>query len=376
MCGYDELLIGDEDREPGAFRSFVRRSEEGAEREGMDEIDFIVFVAQQSRRELIMKPMIRIGKVASKLANLPFNSTSIQVQNDMIALLESALGDDFEGHIKIVAEIETMRLGSFHRTRRVDATNLLLAEREARIAKVIAYHKSIDPYFELGCLNEDHADALMQIGEAVGCDSPAWPDVVRAVKDVVEEDGIERLGLELHCTGSVPVAVLPVIGRMVRDAYDDGRDLFLVMDPSMLADSGISRAVLANFDGKALVLSFDAEHNLARNASFHEDGMRVDLSFDALYPGCLLPWDAVVQIGVLGDAAVALPEGDDDEEPDLPGRPYPEDAPPVIWKNARVFHEDDGEVPSDWRIVTSPGEDGCFLIVPMEPVTPHLSLVE
>ena len=35
---------------------------------------------------------------------------------------------------------------------------------------------------------EDHADALIQIADAVKCDSPAWPDIVRAVKDVVEKE--------------------------------------------------------------------------------------------------------------------------------------------------------------------------------------------
>jgi|ETNvirnome_2_300_1030623.scaffolds.fasta_scaffold08664_2 hypothetical protein len=30
----------------------------------------------------------------------------------------------------------------------------------------------------------DHAEALIQIAEIVGCDSPAWPDIVLAVRDL------------------------------------------------------------------------------------------------------------------------------------------------------------------------------------------------
>jgi len=150
-----------------------------------------------------------------------------------------------------------------------------------------------------------------------------------------------------------------------------GRDLFVVLDPTLMDTSGIPPHMLEQSAGGPIVLRFDADNNPKRNVAFTADGMMVDLSFDTLYPGCLLPWDAFVQLGVRGDAVLDLNE---DDEPVLPGQPYPEDAEPVIWKDARVFHEDDGEVPPGWKIVTDVASDGSFLIIPMDAV-PDLGLV-
>jgi len=81
-------------------------------------------------------------------------------------------------------------------------TEALQAERKARIDRVFrsdwfqhtyASFVSDRPLGKQAMIQKamteygaDVTDGLMQIADAVGCDSPAWPDVVRAVKDLVE----------------------------------------------------------------------------------------------------------------------------------------------------------------------------------------------
>lgn len=95
-------------------------------------------------------------------------------------------------------------------------------------------------------------------------------------------------------------------------------DMFLVLDTSALEGSGIPKPVIARYQDK-LPLTLDAAFHRHHQCTYLPEGLKVQLSFDALYT-CILPWNAFLSIHLS-----PLPPDPVVPEPD----PEPE-APPKV----------------------------------------------
>lgn len=87
---------------------------------------------------------------------------------------------------------------------------------------------------------------------------------------------------------------LPPIADVLFPAWEGGMDIFLGIKTELLPPSGIPASIRQQFPN-ILPLAFVGIYNQKRNAQWCPEGFVVDLSFDQLYPGCLIPWDAIVQ---------------------------------------------------------------------------------
>lgn len=87
---------------------------------------------------------------------------------------------------------------------------------------------------------------------------------------------------------------LPPIADVLFSAWEGGMDIFLGIRTELIPPSGIPVGIRQQFPN-ILMLGFEGAYNKKRNAQWCADGFVVDLSFDQLYPGCLIPWDAIVQ---------------------------------------------------------------------------------
>lgn len=100
----------------------------------------------------------------------------------------------------------------------------------------------------------------------------------------------------------MPIAQpFPAIARTVQAAYEGGLTVQLVILIAKLPPDGIPQHVRKPPgvpEPNGILLVFDAPHNHLRNASFEADAMYVDMSFDRVYPGCRIPWDAVLRMVV------------------------------------------------------------------------------
>lgn len=73
-----------------------------------------------------------------------------------------------------------------------------------------------------------------------------------------------------------------------------GCDVHLLLDASLVQDSGVPRHVLAQFKER-LPLKLDAAYHKHHDVRFLPDQVRMVLSFDALYT-CHFPWAAILQV--------------------------------------------------------------------------------
>lgn len=97
-----------------------------------------------------------------------------------------------------------------------------------------------------------------------------------------------------------------------------GCDLHLVMDASLAKDSGVPRAVLAQFPER-LPIRLDAAFHRHHDLRFTPQSVQMTLSFDTLYT-CVFPWPAIQQVTIfpLPPPPEEDPEPEEEEEPSRP----------------------------------------------------------
>ena len=104
-------------------------------------------------------------------------------------------------------------------------------------------------------------------------------------------------------------------------------DMFLVLDTEALTGSGIPKAVMSRYSEK-LPLTLDAAYHRHYKCTYLPEGMKVQLSFDALYT-CILPWPAFLSIHL-------SPLPPDPVTPDPDPEPEPESAPKAARGHLRL----------------------------------------
>lgn len=93
-----------------------------------------------------------------------------------------------------------------------------------------------------------------------------------------------------------------------------GCDLHLVLDATMVRDSGVPQGVLQQFKER-LPLRLDAAYHRHHDVQFHPDQVQMTLSFDSLYT-CRFPWAAIQQVTLF-----PLPPETDTPSPEQPEPP-------------------------------------------------------
>lgn len=78
-------------------------------------------------------------------------------------------------------------------------------------------------------------------------------------------------------------------------AFALGCDFFFVVDGTQLEGSKLPASVLTQYRGKDVPIKLDAAYHKHNNPRYEEAGIRLALSFDALYE-CHFPWSAIKQV--------------------------------------------------------------------------------
>jgi len=124
----------------------------------------------------------------------------------------------------------------------------------------------------------------------------------------------ESVGLDVDPLGNHAWQILQ-LGLML------GIDMFIVLDASKLADSGVPKQVLDRYP-EHLPLRLDAAYHRHHQATYLPVGLQVRLSFDALYT-CVIPWDAFTEVRL-----TPLPPDPVEPEPEPDPEPDPSDSKP------------------------------------------------
>lgn len=122
----------------------------------------------------------------------------------------------------------------------------------------------------------------------------------------------ESVGLDVDPLGNHSWQILQ-LGLML------GIDMFIVLDASKLAESGVPKQVLGRYP-EHLPLRLDAAYPRHHQATYLPVGLQVRLSFDALYT-CVIPWDAFTEVRLTPlppDPVDEAPEPDPDPDPTEP----------------------------------------------------------
>lgn len=82
--------------------------------------------------------------------------------------------------------------------------------------------------------------------------------------------------------------------QLFRVAFGLGCTFFFLADTTLLEDSGVPGQVLQQYDGGELPIRLEAAYHKYNEPRYHEDGITLTLSFDALYD-CTFPWACVRQ---------------------------------------------------------------------------------
>ena len=114
--------------------------------------------------------------------------------------------------------------------------------------------------------------------------------------------------------GPDPFGNLP--RQVVEQGFALGVDLFLVLDTSQLAGSGIPRAALEGHP-QQLPLVMEARKFKYHKARFQDEAMVCFLSFDALYE-CTLPWSAFRSVNFLFTVEATPPARPEPPRPETP----------------------------------------------------------
>ena len=98
-----------------------------------------------------------------------------------------------------------------------------------------------------------------------------------------------------------------------------GIDIYLLLNSSELGECGVPRAVLQKYPER-LPIHLEAAYHRHHDPSFLPDGLKLKLSFDALYD-CTLPWTAFHQVTLFplppDPPAAPEPPPEKDEKPTL-----------------------------------------------------------
>lgn len=150
-------------------------------------------------------------------------------------------------------------------------------------------------------------DDFVQLSQAL--DLSAADLGISQVPTVVEDATPESPGT----ASPDPLGNLPA--QILRLGFTLGVDLFLQLDSTQLAGSGVPRPVLARFP-EILPLRLEARYHRHNRPRFEADHFECVLSFDALYT-CTFPWSSFRAI------RFDLPEAEavEPEPPPPPARP-------------------------------------------------------
>lgn len=106
--------------------------------------------------------------------------------------------------------------------------------------------------------------------------------------------------------------------QLVQIGFALGCDFSLILDTSLLGDSGMPAHVIERYNGGPMRIQLDAAYHQYNQPRYQPHGVTLTLSFDALYD-CTLPWASLQQ--VLFVPAAPIDEPDEPDEPSDDGRP-------------------------------------------------------
>ena len=104
--------------------------------------------------------------------------------------------------------------------------------------------------------------------------------------------------------------------ELVQTGFRLGCNFLLVCDTSLLQNSGVPDVVLTQHEGRPLTIQFDAAYHGYNKPRFDMDGLKVTLSFDALYE-CTFVWAAIQRV-VFFPEMEPVPEEHPPEPPSEP----------------------------------------------------------
>lgn len=127
--------------------------------------------------------------------------------------------------------------------------------------------------------------------------------LARVVRDDEDEDPIRQVADPLGNHAE----------QVIRLGLALGCDLHLVLDTAQARESGVPASVLGQFPER-LPLRLDAAFHRHHDLRFLPQGVQMTLSFDALYT-CVFPWSAILQVTIFPLAPSAPPPEPPPEEP-------------------------------------------------------------
>ena len=171
-------------------------------------------------------------------------------------------------------------------------------------------------------------DELIVLSQVLELDPTGMAAEAEALEDTPEgeEPALRKLDRR-----EVPAFTLDPYGnhswQIIQVGLGLSVNMFVVLDMEHLEHSGIPRTVLARYKDK-LPITLDAAYHQHHKCTYLPEGLKVQLSFDALY-SCVLPWNAFLSIHL-------SPLAPDPVAPEPEPEPEADDSPKVARGHLRL----------------------------------------